>query len=354
MARSTDLGTYQMLWDCPNCETPKLLGLTHRCCPNCGTPQDPKRRYFPSDEDKVAVEDHRFSGADKVCPHCEAPNGALCHFCMACGAPLDEAKEAGRRSSQEVASGQGFGADSAKAARDDHRAQRDAKRRPADAEPPKKKGGCLGLGCGGLILVAIVAFVVLFVFKREVALEVTGHTWQRTVDVEIYGPVEKSDWCDQMPRGASELSRSQEKRSTNKVEDGEDCSTKRVDQGDGTFKEQEECKPRYKEEPVYDDKCRFTVDAWSLSRTLKNAGTAQSPLPAWPPVKLARTGDCLGCEREGAKKATYTVNFKQPDGDASSCEASEATWNKLTVGSKWKGKTTLAGGLDCDALEPAR
>ena len=51
---------YEMLWDCPRCETPKLLGLSHRNGPTCGAPQDPTKRYFPKDEDKVAVEDHPF------------------------------------------------------------------------------------------------------------------------------------------------------------------------------------------------------------------------------------------------------------------------------------------------------
>ena len=49
---------YEMLWDCAYCATPKLLGKSHRHCPKCGAPQDPERRYFPADSEKVAVEDH--------------------------------------------------------------------------------------------------------------------------------------------------------------------------------------------------------------------------------------------------------------------------------------------------------
>ncbi len=90
---TTDRGTYQMLWDCPYCGSEKLLGLDHRHCPTCGAPQDPARRYFPSEADKIAVVDHRFSGADRVCPSCQTPNAATCEFCGNCGTPLSEAAE---------------------------------------------------------------------------------------------------------------------------------------------------------------------------------------------------------------------------------------------------------------------
>ena len=74
MTKRRDLGTYQMLWDCAYCDTTKLLALDHRHCPNCGGAQDAERRYFPSDEDKVAVEDHEFFGADWQCAACDSPN----------------------------------------------------------------------------------------------------------------------------------------------------------------------------------------------------------------------------------------------------------------------------------------
>ena len=45
---------YEMLWDCEYCDMPKLLGVSQRFCPNCGAAQNPDKRYFPEDEDKVA------------------------------------------------------------------------------------------------------------------------------------------------------------------------------------------------------------------------------------------------------------------------------------------------------------
>ncbi len=57
---------YEMLWDCRHCGSKKLLGLTHRHRPQCGAPQNPSERYFPSEDEKVAVQNHVYYGADRL------------------------------------------------------------------------------------------------------------------------------------------------------------------------------------------------------------------------------------------------------------------------------------------------
>ena len=49
---------YEMLWDCEYCGTDKLLGVSQKFCPNCGSAQNAEKRYFPKDDEKVAVADH--------------------------------------------------------------------------------------------------------------------------------------------------------------------------------------------------------------------------------------------------------------------------------------------------------
>ena len=73
--REESQGRFEMLWDCPNCGTDKLLGLTHRHCPNCGAAQDPSKRYFPADDQKVAVENHPYQGAELVRRHGRPADG---------------------------------------------------------------------------------------------------------------------------------------------------------------------------------------------------------------------------------------------------------------------------------------
>ena len=87
--------TYEMMWDCEYCNTPKLLGKTHRFCPNCGAPQNPEKRYFPPENEKVAVEDHQFVGADLHCPACSFANSRTANNCGNCGSPLAGGKDAG-------------------------------------------------------------------------------------------------------------------------------------------------------------------------------------------------------------------------------------------------------------------
>ena len=98
--------TYEMLWSCEYCGAKKLLGKTHRHCPECGAAQDPARRYFPSEEEKVAVEDHVFVGADVHCPACKAPMSKAAKHCAECGAPLEGGGEVARIA-EPAAPGQG-------------------------------------------------------------------------------------------------------------------------------------------------------------------------------------------------------------------------------------------------------
>src|SRR6185295_10750417 len=84
---------YEMLWDCAYCGTRKLLGKTHRFCPKCGAPQDPEKRYFPTEDEKVAVEDHVYVGADRLCGNCGSAMSAKALHCTQCGAPLEGARE---------------------------------------------------------------------------------------------------------------------------------------------------------------------------------------------------------------------------------------------------------------------
>ena len=343
-----DLGTYQMLWDCPFCGTEKLLGVDHRHCPNCGAAQDPARRYFPSEADKVAVENHTYVGTDKACPSCSTPNSAAAKHCVNCGNALDEAKDVSQHAAREAS------ADAGKSLEAAQRAAKQADQQARSAPPPKKGGGgCLKLGCVAAILGLIVVVLVAVFWTREAALQVTGHSWTRSVAIEVYGPTPGEAWCDSMPSGAYDVSRHQEKRSTNKVADGEDCSTKQVDQGDGTFKEVEECKTRYREEPVYDDKCTFKVDKWSKDRSVDASGNDLSP--RWPDVALRRAGSCVGCEREGARDATYTLKFKDNKGEARSCTTGEAQWKQVRDGERYKADIgVMSGKVDCDSLKPAR
>jgi hypothetical protein len=345
--------TYEMLWDCASCGTTGLLGLSHRHCASCGAVQDPDRRYYPPDHKRVAVEDHPLHGADRMCGACDAPNSVRAACCVGCGSPLDGARLVGVRSDLR----EGV-EDSATAAAAEVAARRQAEREARFAAAAAASGAAVAeetgpapvgrskarLGCGVAVL-AIAACAGVFLFwRKDVSVEVTGHTWERTIDIEAFRTVSESDWDENVPADARNRTCAREERGSRQVQTGEDCHTVKSDNGDGTYSERQECSPTYSSEPEYDLKCRYEVDRWVKVDTAGASGASVADTPVWPEVRI------VGQQREGARKQTYTVSFAGPD-DTYACEVSQEKWASMAVGSRWTGQAgVLSGALDCGAL----
>jgi hypothetical protein len=310
--------TYEMLWDCKFCGQKKLLGLSQRFCPKCGGPQDASKRYFPPDEEKVAVQDHPFVGADVECPACSAWNSKAAAHCTSCGGPL----------------GQG----------------RAAPIVGAPVPPPaaaKKSSAPLLFAILGAVGLVLVGILVAVFWKKGGSFEVASHTWERSIEVEHFGPVRKSAWCDELPSGARVLGRHQEKRSTKKIQDGQDCHKTKKDNGDGTYKEVTECTPKYREEPVMGDKCDYEADQWQTARTATANGALPNQ-PRWPPLDLKQS------EREGKHAETYSLLVREAkSGKDHSCAFSDAAkWSSFKDGARYDGNVgVVSGALDCDSLK---
>lgn len=315
---------YEMLWDCQYCQTKKLLGKTHRFCPSCGAPQDPEKRYFPAENEKVAVQDHIYHGADMVCGACKNAMSAKMEFCGACGSPLQ-----GSRTVKLVHDG------------------------PASAPPPpapsKEWNHLLPLGAG---LAAAAGIAMLFMCTKPVTLTVEGHSWTREIQIEKFGPKRESDWCDSMPYGARELSRSRRTRSHRSVPDGEDCRTVKRDRGDGTYAEKEVCTPRTRKEPVEASHCEYEVEKWSHDGAERSQGAGLLPEPYWPEVRISRPGQCVGCRREGPRREAYTVSFSE-GGKTHSCDIPQERWSAMPPGTRWKGEKRMTGTLVCSGFSRA-
>lgn len=345
---------FEMLWDCPGCGSAGLLGLTHRHCPACGAPQDPSRRYFPSDEQKVAVEDHRFVGVDRRCPACDTANAAIAAFCGGCGGPMDAAQAVGVRAEQTAAGGS-FEADSAAKARAEAEAARVAERAarvaPPVAAPAGKSGSrlwVLGVVAGVVIVCGFLGW--LLFAKTDATVEVSGHRWERVVEVETFATISDSAWKEAVPTDARNTACREEQRSTRSVPDGETCTDVRRDNGDGTFSVSQQCETNYREEPVYDTRCTYNVDRWTTGRSERADGSSLTPAPAWPEVVI-RGGSGLGAEREASRRESYTARFVDPDGRELTCTLPEVKWAALAVGSRWVAPVgRFVDDIDCDAL----
>lgn len=330
-----------MLWDCKFCGHKKLLGVTHRFCANCGGPQDPNARYFPPDHEKVAVQNHEYVGADLHCPACNQPMSRAVKCCTNCGSPIDRGKEVALRAEQYVPppgymppAGPG--------------------QAPMPiAQPAKKSNVGLILGIVGGIFALIIGVILVAVFwKKEAALAVTGHAWERNIAIEKYEATRKSVWCDDVPASARIVSRHKEQKGTDKVKDGETCGTRKKDMGNGTYKEVKECTPKYKETPVYADKCDIDVTEWHQTRTATAKGNSMNDAPKWPVTNVSG-GTSLGAEREGSRTEHYIVQFADTKTNASAqCDVPQAKWSSIPDGSKWKAKVgVMTGAVDCDALQ---
>jgi hypothetical protein len=327
---------YEMVWDCKYCGHKKLLGLTHRFCASCGAPQDPSARYFPPDHEKVAVKDHPFVGADVACPACKQPMSRAAKCCTNCGSPIDKGAEVAQRADVVVP--------------------------PPGMTPlgmvatpaPKKSNTLLFAILGGVGLLVVIGILVMIFWRREGVFEVTAHAWERNIAIERYDAVRKTVWCDEAPAGSRELSRKKEQRGTKQEKDGETCQMRKKDQGNGTYKEVKECTPKYKDVPQMSDRCEVELTEWKTSRTLTEKGASPKDPPRWPNVTLARSGTCLGCEREGARTEKYTLKLVDTKSKSeASCELPEKKWASFGKGSKWKGKVrVMTGGVDCEALSP--
>ena len=313
---------YEMQWDCEYCGKKGLLGQSHRFCPACGAPQNPAKRYFPAEADKVLAQDHEYAGAERTCPHCKNPVSARMKFCAQCGGPMEGAADVDLV----------------------------AEAAPAAPSPIQSGGLWWKLVLGGA-LAAAGALLFLHSYTRAVPLSVTGHSWTREIAVERFQAVADESWCDGKPTDAYSVSRRREVRSHRDVADGQQCRTVKKDRGNGTYSESEECQTKVRSEPVYADKCSFLVDRWRQERSENKKGASLADEPVWPEPGI-RPGTCLGCERLGPRREAYTVRFTAAGKDYS-CDFSQDRWRGFPVGSRWSGAVRLTGGLVCAKLLPA-
>lgn len=305
------VGVFEMWWDCAHCDTAGLLGKSNRFCPNCGAQQDAASRYFPP-AGKEQAANHEYDGADKACPACNTPNGAKSHNCRSCGSPLDGAAEVARVADQSSA-----------------QPKKGAKKQKGNpyAKPPTWKVVAIVSSVVGVLLLLCCG---LLMWTKEEQVTVTAHRWERSIDIEQYSAERDSDWCDATPSGAYNISRSREQRGSHQVPDGETCSTRNVDRGDGTFERRQECRTKYRDVPDYDYRCRYTIDRWVVKRAEKLADTGLNP--AWPVVTGLRTGTSLGSEREGQRHEKYQLLLKSAEGKDYDCSLPQEKWAAVKDG----------------------
>jgi hypothetical protein len=342
------IGHIKLIWTCPRCST-RNPG-PNRFCNGCGAPQpedvqfeQPVEAELIKDSDELA---RAKAGPDVHCPYCGARNPAEVKFCGACGGDLVSGKKR--------ATGRVVGA---------YRAPSGATRpcpacgtpnpltsvkcsncgsalpaegatpasTPSRAVPPRTPlliGGAVGLVC----LLAVV--VGSFALRREDrSAVVQAVAWERMIDIEAMGPVEHSDWEENVPSDARNVACNLEYRMTQSdpaPRSTEVCGTPyTVDDGSGFGEVVQDCEYR-----VYDEMCTYTVEEWTVIETVRRSGTDLNPI--WPEVRLDSG------QRQGRETESYRVTLASDEDVYSYAPATASEFAAFLVGSGW---TITVNGL---------
>ena len=343
---------YEMLWDCEYCSTKKLLGKTHRFCPKCGAPQNANKRYFPSESEKIAVKNHVYVGVDKICPACNTAQAANVAFCTNCSASMDGSKQVNLVSATNEPKDSHNRFQSKKSFDSRRQTIREKYYKNIKKQEAIESFDYVKLG-KALLFFLIIGFILLTIFwTKDVVVYAMGHSWSRRILIEDYRARNDSSWCDSIPSDAYSISKSKKVRSYKQVPDGETCSTQNVDLGDGTFKQEKVCETNYRDEPVYDEHCSYTVDRWRYARDVIAGASDKSPY--WPTYTLACTDTTYGCEREGSRESQYNLHLREPKEKINyQCHLDEGVWQNSKIESRWNLKVgVITGGERCGSLKP--
>lgn len=344
---------YEMQWDCQFCGTKKLLGKTHRFCPNCGAPQNPASRYYPADNEKIAVEDHKFVGVDVTCPACNQLNAGNAEFCQQCGSPLKGGVSAVILEAQSAAAGEAFvSSGSRDVMKEGFDADMEAAGVKKKNEPSPNRKWLIAAAVAGL---AVCIFAGWFLTRTvDASVIVTGHEWTRTTAIEEYSRFVEGSWRDVVPFGDNVVRGTcvEKQRSSRQVADGETCRTVRNDRGDGTFSESQSCTTNYRSEPIYDDFCQYSGQRWQFSHDLVMQGGLADP-PTWGDTDLNCAGSTrIGCERISSQVEVYDFLLKSTD-NTYRCPVDAVLWRNTTLETAFTLKVSAIAkaNAQCDTLK---
>lgn len=332
-------------WDCQVCGHKGILGPeTH--CPQCGAPRGKNVQfYLPGDSEEVQDEaklKEAKAGVDWFCDYCGADNKAANTSCRSCGNPRTQTDK-GREERVILDEPTPVPPASTPAAR------------KQDSSQIKRKA-VLYFG-----IIAIVFAVLFAVFRtKEVEVTVTGHTWERVVELEKYIPVTEEDW--NVPAGGKLIRSFRAIHHYDQVLSGYETRTRNVqvqvgtrqqkvgsrDKGNGYFEDvyrdvpvyQTQTEhyevPVYRSVPVFATKYQYEIYRWKPDKTLKAGGSDKTV--KWPdglPPENATS------ERVGERKEKYVLRYKDSKGKPHEDEVNFEFWNHTNDGDQLKADKNI-------------
>jgi len=327
MARKR-LGFIPLIWKCAYCETQNPGPI--KTCTACGAPQPEDVEFTRVDEETFNfIKDEALirmakAGPDIHCPFCGTRNPNTADTCSNCGGELSMGGKA-RETGDIVQT----------------TSEKEQTPPPPPAQPMQKKPASKGKGIILIIgiiaiLACLIAAIMLLTNTDDINATVTDRTWQRSIVIEEYQTVSRSNWSDEIPADAEVESCSQRYRYTSDepvANATEVCGEPYVvDTGTGVGEVVQDC--TYE---VYDDYCDYTILEWVAVNTVTETGAFSSP--AWPSPNL------LADQRLGQQDETYTIVFRG-DGETYSYTTNDLELFLSAVsGSEWTLSINQLGGI---------
>ena len=348
MAQKTE-GYIELEWTCPNCQSNNPG--PQKTCQSCGSPQPTDVKFHLPGEAKLKTDEATAqlaaAGPDIHCSYCGARNPGNAAICAQCGGNL----VGGTRRQ----AGQVVGAFSA-APGPQVICSNCSHSNPASAQQCVQCGSPLqrpqaaaqavtppaGKKSQPILVIAIVLAVIIGIFlllsnlfKTETVTGIVqGVAWSRVMHIEALQNVAKSDFRENIPSSAKIGSCSKEYYTTQDQPapvSTEVCGTSYVvDKGSGVGQVMKDC--TYK---VYEDKCNYTVQAWTDVDQSSLQGSDFNPI--WPSPSLQSN------QRIGEKDEMYTIQFTSNDKILTYKTSDYNTFARCQIGTNWNLEVNVSG-----------
>jgi ribosomal protein L40E len=348
MAQKTE-GFIELEWTCPNCQSNNPG--PQKTCQNCGSPQPTDVTFHLPGEAKLKTDEATAqlaaAGPDIHCPYCNSRNPGNATECAQCGGDLTGGTR--RQTGQVVGAFSTVPGPQVTCANCGHLNPASALQcvqcgsplqrplaAPLAATPPAaKKGLPVILIVIGLIAICGLFFLLSNLFKTEtVSGSVQQVAWSRVIKIEALQNVTKRDFRDDIPSGAKIGSCAKEYFTTQDQPAPvatEVCGTSYVvDKGSGLGEVVKDCTYR-----VYEDKCDYTVQAWT---TIDQSALQGSDLnPRWPSPNLQSN------QRIGGQDEVYTIQFMSNDKILTYKTSDYDTFARCQIGTNWNLEVSATG-----------